>query len=102
MLRPTISQPVYLGRKHPSETYDQIFITVRHLRACLCGELSLMRGRVRRLRLLLVLAGAVIFGPESRGTPDHILLSQIRNFLFVASYDSWGYGGGIRPRLHKS
>jgi hypothetical protein len=21
-------------------------------------------------------------------------------FLFVASYDSQGYGGGIRPRLH--
>jgi hypothetical protein len=26
--------------------------------------------------------------------------SQIRDFFFVASYDSQGYGGGIRPRLH--
>jgi hypothetical protein len=47
--------------------------------------------RTGRLQLLLALAGAVILGCESRGTRDHI---------FVASYDSQGYGGGIRPRLH--
>jgi hypothetical protein len=38
-----------------------------------------MRGWVCRLQLLLVLASAVIFGSESRGTRDHILLSQIRD-----------------------
>jgi hypothetical protein len=32
--------------------------------------------------MLLVLARAVIFGSESRGARDHILLSQIRNFPF--------------------
>jgi hypothetical protein len=85
------------------------------------------RGRVCRLLLLLVLTSAVIFGSEFRGTRDRILLSQIRDSrnlegqvtvfisprnrvaqlytqalgsLFVASYDSQGYGGGIRPRLH--
>jgi hypothetical protein len=40
------------------------------------------RGRVCRLQLLPTLASAVIFGSESRGTDDHILLSQIRDFLF--------------------
>jgi hypothetical protein len=40
-----------------------------------------MRGRVRRLQLLLVLASAVILGSEFLGTHDHILLSQIRDTL---------------------
>jgi hypothetical protein len=88
---------------------------------------SLTRERVCRSQLLLVLASAVILRSESRGTHDHILLSQIRGstnlegqvpvfistrnrlarlypqalgFLFVASYASQGYVGGIRPRLH--
>jgi hypothetical protein len=86
-----------------------------------------MRGRVCRLQLVVALASAVILGSESRGTSDHILLCQIRDSsnlegqvpvfisprnrvaqlypealaaLFIATYDSHGYGGGIRPRLH--
>jgi hypothetical protein len=86
-----------------------------------------MRGCVCCLELLLVLASAVILRSDYRGTRDHILLSQIRESpylegqvpvfisprnrvaqlypqargsLFVASYDSQDYGGGIRPRLH--
>jgi hypothetical protein len=81
---------------------------------------SLMKGRACRLQLLLALASAGILGSEPRGTHGHILLSQIldspnlegqvpvfispRNkvaqlypqalsSLFVASYDSQGYGG---------
>jgi hypothetical protein len=73
------------------------------------------------------LAIAVILWSESRGTHDQILLSQIRDFpnpegqvpvfissrnrmaqlypqalrsLFVASYDSQSYGGGIRTCPH--
>jgi hypothetical protein len=88
---------------------------------------SLTRGWVCRLQLLLALASAVILGSKSRGTGDHILLSQIRDShnlegqvpvfisprnrvarlypwalrsLYIAFYDSPGYGGGFRPLLH--
>jgi hypothetical protein len=87
----------------------------------------LTRGWVCHLQLLLVLASAVILRSETRGTHDHLLLSQIRDSpnlegqfpvfisprnrvarlypqaldsLCVASYDSQGYGGGTRPRPH--
>jgi hypothetical protein len=40
-------------------------------------------------------------GLESRGIHNHILLSHLRlGSLFVTSYDSQGYGGGILTRLH--
>jgi hypothetical protein len=83
-----------------------------------------MRGWVCRLKLLLILASAVILRSESHGAYDRIILSQIRGCqnlkgqvpvfisprnrvtrlypqalgsIFVVSYDSQGYGGGIRP-----
>jgi hypothetical protein len=40
---------------------------------------SLTRGWICCLQLLLVFASAVILRSESRGTHDHILLSQIRD-----------------------
>jgi hypothetical protein len=82
MLWLTVSRPVCLGIKRPFGSYDQILITVRQLRVCWCGAFSLTRGRVCRLQLLLALASAVILGSESRGTRDHILLSEIRDFPF--------------------
>jgi hypothetical protein len=120
MLRPTVSWPVCLCFKPTSGARDQIFITVRQFRVCWCRASSLTGGLVWRLQLLLAFASAVILGSESRGTHNHILLSHIRHFplylyppgtecpsytpkalgsLFFASYDSQGYGWGIRTRL---
>jgi hypothetical protein len=77
-----VLRPLYLGIKHPSGAYDQIFITVRQMRLCWFGALSLTRGRVCRLLFLLALSSAVILGSESLETRDYILLSQIRDFPF--------------------
>jgi hypothetical protein len=68
--------------------HDQIFITLWQLRSCFCGASSRTRGRVCLLYMLLALASLVFLRSESLGTRDHILLSQISDFLFVASYDS--------------
>jgi hypothetical protein len=67
-----------LGIKHPSGAYDQIFIAVRQLRSCWCEALSLTRGGVCRLQLLLALASAVIFGSEFLETCVHISLAYSR------------------------
>jgi hypothetical protein len=82
MLQSMVSRPVCLGIKHPSRAQDQIFVSVRQLRVCSCGALSVTRGRVCRLQLLLALASGVILESESPGTCDHILLSQIRDSPF--------------------
>jgi hypothetical protein len=77
--------------------------------------------------MLMVLARAVILRSEALGANDKIVLSQIRDSpnlegqvplfisprnsvdrlypqalgsLFIVSYDSQGYGGDIRTRLH--
>jgi hypothetical protein len=64
------------------------------------GRASLTRGRVYLFYTLLALASAVFLGSESLGTRDHIYCLRFETSFFVASYDSQGHGGGIRPRLH--
>jgi hypothetical protein len=78
----------------PSGAHDQILITVWQLRSCFCGAPSLTWGQVCLLHILLTLASAVFLRSESLETRVHILLSQIWDFPFVASYDLQGHGGG--------
>jgi hypothetical protein len=74
-------QSVRLGAR-PLETHDQYFFQLNTCDYSIYVTFSLTRGWVCRLQLLLVLASAVILMSESRGTHGHILLSQIRDFLF--------------------
>jgi hypothetical protein len=112
-------------RQPPSDSRHSNFIFQLNT----CGYSSyvtsaLRRGLVYRSQLLLVFASAVILRSESRGTHDHILVSQIRDSpnlvpvfispinrvlrlylqalgsLVVSSYASQGYGEDIRPFLH--
>jgi hypothetical protein len=60
------------------------------------GDVLGKSGGVCRLQMLLALASAVTFGSES-----HVFYClRFETSLFVGSYNSQGYGGGIRPRLH--
>jgi hypothetical protein len=112
---------VRLGAKH-LETRDQQFFQLNPCVYSAYVTSSLTRGWIFHLQLLLFLASPVILKSESRVTHDHLSLSQIRDStnlesqvpvficprnriapfypqalgsLFVASYDSQGYGEGI-------
>jgi hypothetical protein len=81
--------------KAPNWGLRSDFITVWQLWVYWCGALSLTRGRVCHLQLLLALASEVILESEPLGTHDHILLSQVRDFpfrrLLRLAGSRWGY-----------
>jgi hypothetical protein len=64
------------------------------------GTPSLTRGRVCLLYVPLTLASTVFLGRSPLGLATVFYCLRFETSIFVASYDSQGHGGGIRPRLH--
>jgi hypothetical protein len=99
--RPARSQSLYRLR-YPGSCEAPLGPKTRLLLLLFCryGAPSLTRGRVCRLQFLLALASQSFLGPSPVGLVAIFYCLRFETSLFVASYDSQGHGGGIRPRYH--
>jgi hypothetical protein len=124
MLRPMVSRTVCLGVKHPSGAQDQICVAVRQLRVCWFGASSLTGLSFRIAAgprqcshsLVRVTRDSWPYStlsdsrlPQPGGPGPRIYIPQEQGgwviplgsgFLFVASYNTQGYSGVIRTRIH--
>jgi hypothetical protein len=102
MLRPKVSRPVCLGLKHPP-----LGLTTRSLLLSdSCGFVNLGRPLWREdgsvvYNCCCPSPGQSFSGPSPVGLVAIYYCLRFETSLSVASYDSQGHGGGIRPRLHK-
>jgi hypothetical protein len=125
MLRPTVSRPFLSCCQAPSGAQEYIFTVVRHFWVYYCGSSSLTRGRVSRLQLILTSPAKLLLNSNPAGLmtiryclkmrdsptgrarfpylyPAGPVTPPASGFLFVTSYNSQSYGGGIRTRLFVS
>jgi hypothetical protein len=84
----------------PSGAHDQIFITVWQLRSCFVGRRFWREYGSVICTCCCPFPALSFLGPSPFELVTIFYCLWFETSLFVASYNSQGHGGGIRPRLH--